>query len=126
MTIEWIDSHVHKLKEEHSTDDPEELFRRMDVRICRIDPSSPLFVQCDAICVNSDRGRCAIFIRNDLSPAREKFVLSHELGHVSLHKPILRIWNNGLVNKGKYENQADYFACRLTGEPYSSRYELLM
>lgn len=41
-------------------------------------------------------------------------MLAHELGHAILHTEIATAaYNNKLLNKGKLEKQADYFALKL-------------
>ena len=52
-----------------------------------------------------------VFIRNDLTLKYELFYLRHELGHILLH---LDIDNTFIINNGKIEREANYFAFKLS------------
>ena len=55
-----------------------------------------------------------VFIRDNLHYQYEKFVLAHELGHAVLHVEIgTAAYSNKLINRGKLERQADYFAIKI-------------
>ncbi|NBI07943.1 ImmA/IrrE family metallo-endopeptidase [Senegalia massiliensis] len=55
-----------------------------------------------------------VFARDDLEYQYEKLILAHELVHALLHtKTYQAAYNKDLINKGKLEKQADYFALRL-------------
>ncbi|WP_374212506.1 ImmA/IrrE family metallo-endopeptidase [Tissierella sp. MB52-C2] len=53
-------------------------------------------------------------MRDDLPYQYEKLVLAHELRHVLLHIEVTKsAYNSKLINRGKLEKQADYFALKL-------------
>ena len=68
----------------------------------------------EAIYIRNYLGTEIVFIRDDLPYKYEKFILSHELGHALLHLDVVTAaYNAQLINKGKLERQADYFALKL-------------
>lgn len=53
----------------------------------------------------------SFFIRDDLVLICEMFYLRHELGHILLH---LNKSNTAIINRGKVEREANYFAFKLS------------
>lgn len=129
MNLTWIDNYVEGIEEYCSSRDPAEICRSLDIEICHIDQNSFLLRNTEAIYIRSYLGQEIIFISNDLPYPYEKYVLAHELGHAILHPDIdTAAYSNKLLNKGKLERQANYFATKLldirissfTFEGYSS------
>lgn len=127
--MHWIDNYVEGIEEYCSSRDPVEICRSLDIEICHIDPNSFLLRNTEAIYFRSYLGQEIIFISSDLPYPYEKYVLAHELGHAILHPDIdTAAYSNKLLNKGKLERQANYFATKLldirissfTFEGYSS------
>lgn len=52
-----------------------------------------------------------IYYSNDI--VNKEYVLAHEIGHAVLHTEESEMFYNPLLNKGKMEREADYFATRL-------------
>lgn len=52
-----------------------------------------------------------IYYSNDID--NKEYVLAHEIGHAVLHTEESEMFYNPLLNKGKMEREADYFATRL-------------
>lgn len=114
MSLSWIDEYVDVIIEYCNTRDIFEIFSSLGISIYRVCCSDSVLQQNDAMYIRSYFGIEVVFIRDDLPYQYEKFVLSHELGHALLHTEIAAAsFNNKLINKGKLERQADYFALRL-------------
>lgn len=112
--MHWIDNYVDGIEEYCSSRDPAEICRSLDIEICHIDPKSFLLRSTEAIYIRSYLGQEIIFISNDLPYLYEKYVLAHELGHAILHPDIdTATYSSKLINKGKLERQANYFATKL-------------
>lgn len=114
MNYLWIDDYITGVQEYCSSRDPAEICRSLDIEICHIDPNSFLLRNTEAIYIRSYLGQEIIFISNDLPYPYEKYVLAHELGHAILHPDIdTAAYSNKLLNIGKLERQANYFATKL-------------
>jgi Zn-dependent peptidase ImmA (M78 family) len=111
MNFHWINNYVEGIEEYCSSRDPAEICRSLDIEICRMDPKSFLLKGTEAIYLRSYLSQEIIFISNDLPYLYEKYVLAHELGHAILHPDIdTAAYSSKLLNKGKLERQANYFA----------------
>jgi len=114
MNFNWINNYVEGIEEYCNSRDPAEICRSLDIEICHIDPNSFLLRNTEAIYIRSYLGQEIIFISNDLPYLYEKYVLAHELGHAILHPDIdIATYSSKLLNKGKLERQANYFATKL-------------
>lgn len=114
MNFNWINNYVEGIEEYCSSRDPAEICRSLDIEICHIDPKSFLLRNTEAIYIRSYLGQEIIFISNDHPYLYEKYVLAHELGHAILHPDIdIATYSSKLLNKGKLERQANYFATKL-------------
>ena len=105
---------------EHETRDPFAICKSLDITVffCHL-------VDIRGLC-HCENGRKLIYIADDLDDHVAEFVCGHELGHHILHDGCNRIFmdSNTRVVVGKYENEADRFACHLLyDEPplYSDR-----
>ncbi len=111
--MEWIDEIIEGLKENYCTTNVYEVCDALFIAIVKLDKENILLRKKDAIydrCVN---GIETIFIRNDLHPVIEDFILKHELGHALCHPDLLQA-SYTFCNTGKLEKQANYFALRLS------------
>ena len=114
MSLQWIDIYVDGLIEYCYSIDVLEIYKTLDIKIKRIDRNSFLLRGNESVYIRDYFGVEVVFIRNDLPYLFEKFVLSHELGHALLHVQLSEAsYNKHLVNRGKLERQADYFAFKL-------------
>lgn len=62
-------------------------------------------------------GISLIYVDQDLSVAKQRFIIAHELGHILLHqgiKPLLIHYDRQLAYVSKMESEADRFAVLLT------------
>lgn len=110
----WIDEYVSGVIDYCNSRDIFEIYNTLDINIKKIDKDNLILQGDEALYVRNYSGVEIVFIRDDLPYKYEKFVLSHELGHAILHTEIAQAaYSKKLVNKGKLERQATYFALRL-------------
>lgn len=109
--MEWIDNTVDNIVEHWDTANPFELCKNLRIKVVAVSKDYPLLLGNDSIYVHSLR---TIYIRDDLPYRLQCFYICHELGHALLHPNIFYMKKN-LVNTGKQEKQADYFAYSLLG-----------
>lgn len=110
----WIDEYVTGLIEYCNSKDIYEIYNTLNIEILKIDKDNPTLQGNEALYIRNYFGIEVVLIRNDLPYQYEKFVLAHELGHALLHVEMAQAaFNSKLLNKGKLERQADYFALKL-------------
>lgn len=110
----WIDNYVIGLGEIYNTYDIYELYNLLQIKIERLDKDNILLQDNESIYYRDYLGLEIVFLRNDLNYEYEKFILAHELGHAIIHIDMYTAaFNKDLINIGKYEKQANYFALKL-------------
>jgi Zn-dependent peptidase ImmA (M78 family) len=110
----WIDNTILGLRESYKTDNVYELYDLLDIQIIKLEPNNILLDNNEAFYYRNYFKNEIVFIRNDLQRDFEKFVLAHELGHALLHTDSYEAaFNKSLLNTGKLEKQANYFAFKL-------------
>lgn len=110
----WIDNYVIGLGETYNTYDIYELYNLLQIKIEKLDKDNILLQGNESIYYRDYFGLEIVFLRNDLNYEYEKFILAHELGHAIIHTDIYTAaFNKDLINIGKYEKQAHYFALKL-------------
>ena len=111
---DWINNCIIGLIELYNTRDINELYECLNIKIVKLQKNNILLQEGEAFYHRNYFNDEIVFIRNDLDYQYEKFVLAHELGHALLHTEIYTAaFNRDLVNKGKLEKQANYFAFKL-------------
>ncbi len=114
MSLSWIDEYVDGVIDHCYSRDIFDIYNILNIDIKRVDKDDPLLQGNDALYIRSYFGLEVVFIRDDLPYQYEKFVLAHELGHAILHAEVNKAaYNSRLINKGKLEKQANYFALKL-------------
>lgn len=112
----WIDECIDGLLDIYGDIDIHSLYDSLNIRIVRLPEGNVLLRDKDALYLRNSMGMEIVYIKDNLDFQYEKFVLAHELGHALLHVDIYEsAFRKELVNKGKFERQANYFAVRLLG-----------
>lgn len=110
----WIDNTILGLKETYYTENIYDLFDELEIIVKKLQPNNVLLQGNEAFYNRNYLGLEVIFIRNDLNRTYEKFILAHELGHALLHTNMYQAtFNKNLLNIGKLEKQANYFAIKI-------------
>lgn len=114
MNLSWIDEYVEGIIEYCNSRDIFEILSALGIEIFKVHMEDALLQGNEAMYIRSYFNIEVVFIRDDLPFNYEKFILAHELGHAILHIEVsAAAYNNKLINKGKLERQADYFALKL-------------
>lgn len=112
--MNWIDNIIVGLTETFNTDNIYELYDFLEIQIIKLDRNSILLQGNDGYYQRNYFNQEVVSIREDLDYQYEKFVLAHELGHAILHtESSTAAFNIDLINFGKIERQATYFALKL-------------
>lgn len=111
--MDWIDDIILGLVDQYNTTDIYELCDAEFIEIIKLDSSNILLREKDAFYYRDFEDKEVIFIRNNLHPLIEQFILKHELGHALCHPDLLGAAYT-FSNKGKLERQANYFALKLS------------
>ena len=113
--LEWIDSYILGLIDLYDTCNIYELFDYLNIKIKKLDKDNVLLQHNEAFYNRFSSSGEIIFIRDDLPANYEKFILAHELAHAIIHVSLFEAaFNIELINNGKLELQANYFAFKLT------------
>ncbi len=113
--MNWIDNYILGLIDLYGTDDIYELYDCLNIKIKRLNRDNILLNNSEAFYNRYSAEGEIVFIEENLSFNYEKFILAHELGHAIMHTSlIMAAFNKTLINKGKLELQANYFAFKLT------------
>ncbi|TZE81976.1 ImmA/IrrE family metallo-endopeptidase [Calorimonas adulescens] len=111
---QWIDDFIAGLFELYKTLNIYELYDELCITIKKLPKENILFQGNEALYYRNYDGMEIVFIRNDLDIHYEKFVLAHELAHAIIHVDIYNAaFNKNLINIGKLDKQANYFALKL-------------
>lgn len=106
--MKWIDEIVIGILDYYGTNNPYEILSSMGIDIIRVENHNPILMNKPCIFIANIN---AIYIQNDLNQSHQLFFLRHELGHILLH---LDSTNTYIINTGKIERQANYFAFKLS------------
>ncbi|WP_353096400.1 ImmA/IrrE family metallo-endopeptidase [Tissierella praeacuta] len=114
MDLTWIDEYVNAIIDYCYSRNIFDIYNTLNIDIKRIDKDDHILQNNDALYIRSYFGLEVVFLRDDLPYQFEKFILGHELGHALLHTEVAKAaYNSKLINKGKLERQADYFAIKI-------------
>lgn len=112
--MDWIDDIIVGLIEICNTDNIYELYNYLDIQIIKLNENNILLRGNDGFYQRNYFNQEVVCIREGLDYKYEKFLLAHELGHAILHTKIhAAAFNSNLINSGKFEKQATYFALKL-------------
>lgn len=111
---EWIDDILEGIKDTYNVNDIKEIYDSFDIEIIKLEPGNVLLKGNESFYYRSFFNKEVVFIRNDLHEVYKKFILAHEFGHALLHTDVYKAaFNKNLLNIGKLEKQANYFAFKL-------------
>ena len=110
MTKERIDEIIDGLIEFVGSKNIKDILSCLGIHLLVVEPDNILLNGNRAVYNRIGPFEC-IYIANDLY--NRDFVIAHELGHAVLHVEEATTFFNPLLNKGKLENEANYFAVRL-------------
>lgn len=111
---EWIDEYIKGTTEYCNSTNIYDIYECLDINIVKLNKNNILLQGFEALYQRNYFNGEIVFIRDDLDYQYEKFVLAHELGHALLHtETYTAAFNKDLLNKGKFEKQANYFALSL-------------
>lgn len=114
MNLPWVDDLIVGLVELYGTRNIYELYQQLDIQVIKLNRDHIFLKKSEAMYQRNYFDEEIVFVRDDLEHQYEKFILAHELGHALLHTQIVQAaYNKNLVNKGRLEKQADYFALKL-------------
>lgn len=111
---DWINDILEGINDTYGTNDIYELYDNLEIKIIKLDTDNILLRKNESFYNRNFFNMEVVFIRNDLHESYEKFILAHELGHALLHTNMYQAaFNKDLLNIGKLEKQANYFAFKL-------------
>ena len=114
MDLSWIDQYIDGVIDYCGSNDIFEIYNTLNIKLKKINENDPLLHGNEAIYIRDYFGVEVVFIKDNLPYKYEKFILAHELGHALLHLGVVTAaYNKGLINNGKLERQANYFALKL-------------
>ena len=114
MSLSWINEYVDGVIDYCYSKDIFDIYDTLGIKIVKTNKDDFILRENEGLYIRNYFDLEVVFIRDDLPYQYEKFLLAHELGHAILHTEIAQAaYNNKLINRGKLERQADYFACRL-------------
>lgn len=109
----WIDDCIVGIQERYVEANIYEIYDALYIAINKLPKNHTLLQGKDAIYHRIYLGFELVYIRDVLDFEYEKYILAHELGHAILHTGICEAaFNRNLINKGKLERQAHYFAIK--------------
>lgn len=112
--MEWIDEYIDGVIDHCYSNDIFEIYDIFNIDIKHVEKDNYILQGNEALYIRNYIDMEIVFIRDDLPYQYEKFILCHELGHAILHTEISEAaYNRKLINKGKLEKQANYFAIKL-------------
>ena len=113
--MKWIDEVILGLIEVVGSNSIYDIISHLKIYVLSVEPDNYLLHGNRAVYNRIGDFEC-IYLANDLS--NKEFVLAHEVGHAILHVDEFETFYNPLLNKGKLENEANYFATKLLYSDY--------
>lgn len=114
MSFKWIDIYVLGVRDHCNSKDIFEIYDVFGIQIKKVNKDDFILQGNESVYIRDYFGVEIVFIRDDLNYNFMKFLLAHELAHALLHTDLSKAaYNKSLVNRGKLEKQADYFAFKL-------------
>ena len=108
--MKWIDEIVTGLIETIGSNNLDDILSELKIHKFIVSPDNSLLQGNQAVYQRIGDFEC-IYISDDV--LNKDFVIAHEIGHAILHVEEMTMFYNPLLNKGKLEREADYFASKL-------------
>lgn len=108
--MKWIDEILVGLIETVGSNNVFEILSFLNINLFTVDKDSPILQDNLSVYTRIGNFEC-IYVSNEVY--NKEFVIAHELGHAILHTEIAESFFNPLLNKGRLENEANYFATKL-------------
>ncbi|MFL8969347.1 ImmA/IrrE family metallo-endopeptidase [Helcococcus kunzii] len=108
--ITWIDEIITGLIETVGSRNVYDILSYLNIYKLAVEPDNILLQGNSAVYNRVGAFEC-IYYRNDIPNI--EYVLAHEIGHAILHVEEQEMFYNPLLNKGKLEREANYFATKL-------------
>lgn len=108
--MKWIDEIVIGLIENIGSNNLDDILSELKIHKLIVSPDNSLLQGNQAVYQRIGDFEC-IYISDDV--LNKDFVIAHEIGHAILHVDEMMMFYNPLLNKGKLEREADYFATKL-------------
>ncbi|MFM1539305.1 ImmA/IrrE family metallo-endopeptidase [Helcococcus bovis] len=108
--MKWIDEIVAGLIENIGSNNLDDILSELQIYKFIVEPDNSILQDNQAVYQRVGDFEC-IYVANDV--LNKDFVIAHEIGHAILHVDEMMMFYNPLLNKGKLEREADYFATRL-------------
>lgn len=108
--MKWIDDIVIGLIDSVGSNNLDDILSELKIHKFTVSPDNSLLQDNQAVYQRIGDFECIYIADNVLS---KDFVIAHEIGHAILHVEEMTMFYNPLLNKGKLENEANYFASKL-------------
>ena len=108
--MKWIDDIVTGLIDSVGSNNLDDILSELKIHKFIVSPDNSLLQGNQAVYQRIGDFEC-IYISDDV--LNKDFVIAHEIGHAILHVDEMMMFYNPLLNKGKLEREADYFASKL-------------
>lgn len=108
--MKWIDDIVLGLIDSVGSNNLDDILSELKIHKFIVSPDNSLLQDNQAVYQRIGGFECIYIADNVLN---KDFVIAHEIGHAILHFEEMTMFYNPLLNKGKLENEANYFACKL-------------
>lgn len=106
----WIDEILNGLIEAVGSNNVYDIVSYLKINLLAVSPNSEILQDNLSMYTRIGSFEC-IYLSDEVE--NKEFVIAHELGHAILHTEIAESFFNPLLNKGKLESQANYFATKL-------------
>lgn len=108
--MKWIDEIVIGLIDIVGNNNLDDILSELKIHKFIVNPDNSLLQDNQAVYQRIGDFEC-IYIADNV--VNKDFVIAHEIGHAILHVEEMTMFDNPLLNKGKLENEANYFASKL-------------
>lgn len=109
--MKWIDEIIYGLVEVVGSSNIYDIIDHLRIKVFTLNHENTILQGNEAVYTRF--GALEIIYISDRITKSKEFILAHEVGHALLHVEEMEVYFNPLLNKGKLENEANYFATKL-------------